>query len=549
MERPAAVRITADGTKAVSDVLKAAKSHVTSQLRALGAKKLAKAYPRPGEPGFDPNPPSIPPPDPVDPAAIAAVTFDLDAFDELEEGAFTDALTQMIEDAEMELLGEVGLDDDQEIVDQVFDDAVQAAKEQAAELVTNIDESTRQMLRDVIANGLQDNIGLDAIIDNIAQSPIFSEDRAELIARTEIRNANERGVLKGLFRARDAGNEMLKEWMLGPNPCEICIENADAGPIPLDDVFPSGDSEPTAHPRCECSITGAMAEPQSESDQGDEDAVEALARFAGATLHKEFDPGEARDEHGEWTSGFGAIATHVSDPANAEKVAGMAKIASGVASDLHYDPALITVSDETKTFELNGKSYNYAGAAFTHDGSGKIVLYATQMNDKTAAGIAAHEIEHQKFQAFMNDYKADYARMEQDPDYLDTKNKDFMRADGTLKEPYAARYPAYQTYTQAMAPGIYDGFSKSDGVSDYSAEYWKGYITPNSGIRSDQAMHETLAEIARLKQEGGSVEHRKLGEDLQGNPAYFRTTAGIGKLDPMWANLYRAVDDNWKRRS
>ena len=46
-----------------------------------------------------------------------------------------------------------------------------------------------------------------------------------------------------------------KSWDGDGEACEeICQPNIDAGWIDIDDDFPSGDQQPTAHPRCDCNI-------------------------------------------------------------------------------------------------------------------------------------------------------------------------------------------------------------------------------------------------------------------------------------------------------
>lgn len=54
-----------------------------------------------------------------------------------------------------------------------------------------------------------------------------------------------------LQEAVDDGDEE-KQWVGGT--CEVCMENADAGWIDIDEDFPSGDDEPPAHPNCACEL-------------------------------------------------------------------------------------------------------------------------------------------------------------------------------------------------------------------------------------------------------------------------------------------------------
>jgi hypothetical protein len=112
-----------------------------------------------------------------------------------------------------------GRDAESDLVDQVNETAVMAAREQAADLVSQVTDSTRDMLRGLIADGLEQNIGLDAIADSIKDAAAFSDERARLIAWTEVADANSRAALEGYRGARDAYSlRIRKGWILGPNP-------------------------------------------------------------------------------------------------------------------------------------------------------------------------------------------------------------------------------------------------------------------------------------------------------------------------------------------
>jgi hypothetical protein len=79
----------------------------------------------------------------------------------------------------------------------------------------------------------------------------FSSVRAGMIAQTE---ANDAYVAGRRAMADEMGMEE-KAWDPDGECCaEVCQPNVDAGWIPIDDDFPSGDPEPTAHPNCDCSI-------------------------------------------------------------------------------------------------------------------------------------------------------------------------------------------------------------------------------------------------------------------------------------------------------
>ncbi len=212
-----------------------------------------------------------------------------------------------------------------------------------------------------------------------------------------------------------------------------------------------------------------------------------------------FNPNEQRDKDGKWTAGDGGrrltldeLDPATSDQAHAENIRRYKLAADQVAKDLGFNPDRIEVSGETKTFELNGKTRLYAGAAFLD--TGKIVIYEPHIAPSSISNVVAHEIGHQKFQKFINDYQADYKRMQEDT--KDVRNKDIdlvMRYDGMLKEPYAEKYPVYQKYTEVMMPSVIDNFAKSDGITSYSEEWWKAWHEQKAN--TSQAMHETIAEM------------------------------------------------------
>jgi plasmid stability protein len=155
-------------------------------------------------------------------------------------------------------------------LEQVNERSVEWAKERAASLVTQIEENTRDMLRDTVAQAIEEGWGAPELAANISASIGFSGDRASTIARTEIIASNNQGNLAAYKDAAAQGINVLKEWLLGDNPCEICEDNAADGPIPVDDEFSSGDDAPAAHPRCECSIGPVLSDETDNQDQEEE---------------------------------------------------------------------------------------------------------------------------------------------------------------------------------------------------------------------------------------------------------------------------------------
>ena len=108
-------------------------------------------------------------------------------------------------------------------------------------------ERLRNVLADEYAAGGDYEDLKDAVKEDYRQ---FSDVRAGMIAQTEMNNAYNAGRKQlGL----DLGfNE--KSWNPDGEACPICLANVAAGWIPINDDFPSGDGEPTAHPNCDCSL-------------------------------------------------------------------------------------------------------------------------------------------------------------------------------------------------------------------------------------------------------------------------------------------------------
>jgi hypothetical protein len=75
-------------------------------------------------------------------------------------------------------------------------------------------------------------------------------ERALAIAQTEM----SRAVATASRQLYEESGVELVEWIVA-DPCDLCQENADVSPIRIGDTFPSGDTEPPAHPNCVCDIS------------------------------------------------------------------------------------------------------------------------------------------------------------------------------------------------------------------------------------------------------------------------------------------------------
>lgn len=263
-DRPASVKAERRVKKLVFEALRKVAKGVAKQVRA-DLDKIAKAK------------------KPKDTADEIAQAADLSAIEAIIPDV-ADEFESVAIDTSTYALAQIGPDATSDLVDQVNEKAVETARQFAAELVGmrydengdlveaaraeyRIDESTRDMIRDTIADGLEENIGTDAIAEAIMDSTGFSEERADLIAHTEIARANSMAAVEGYRGARDdLGVNVKKEWLVSDEPCPICVDNEADGAIDLDDDFSSGDGEPPAHPNCECAISPVVLDGGDESD-------------------------------------------------------------------------------------------------------------------------------------------------------------------------------------------------------------------------------------------------------------------------------------------
>lgn len=162
----------------------------------------------------------------------------------------------------VQLLAEADDDDtnlDFTVTDKVgmtAEEAAAYASAHAGDLVAGLDATTQSAISDAVATGIEDQLGVAGTAQLIKSAvDTMSTSRAQMIASTEMNDAMSQAFLRKL----QINSVQYKQWILGPDPCEVCEDNADASPIPVDEDFPSGDDAPPAHPNCVCAVAGARA--------------------------------------------------------------------------------------------------------------------------------------------------------------------------------------------------------------------------------------------------------------------------------------------------
>ena len=132
--------------------------------------------------------------------------------------------------------------------------AMTYAQKRAALLVKGINDETREQMRGIIEYAIKEKRGIPGLSRDLRnQISNMSKVRSKMIARTETCDALESAFMD---RAKDM-KVTGKEWIV-TDPCPICEENGNAGVIPIDKPFPSGDMRPPAHPNCRCALAPVM---------------------------------------------------------------------------------------------------------------------------------------------------------------------------------------------------------------------------------------------------------------------------------------------------
>jgi uncharacterized protein with gpF-like domain len=141
--------------------------------------------------------------------------------------------------------------------------AVNYLRDYGAKLVTKINETTRETLQTLIAQGAEEGWSYkrtaSEIISRFEEFAIGKpqehiDSRAHLIAITETGNAYEEGNRITAKDLQDAGIEQEKFWSTvgDDRVSDGCRENEDANWIGIDEEFPSGHQRPMRFPGCRC---------------------------------------------------------------------------------------------------------------------------------------------------------------------------------------------------------------------------------------------------------------------------------------------------------
>ena len=246
------------------------------------------------------------------------------------------------------------------------------------------------------------------------------------------------------------------------------------------------------------------------------------------------------------------------------------KKAAEVTKELDFPFTRVEWLEGAPEFEVNGVKMKAAGTAAISEGDkGKIRMYFDQLNETSVVGVMVHEIEHFKFQHALDAYQAETDAMMKDPGPAPDPNAEsypqrrggshaVMNAMGELRPPYDKKYPIYTAMHEAYSKDVM-AFALGDGVSAYSAAYWKEWHSKTGNVATSIAVHETLAEMARIKYVTGKfpehygfspvIRERNEAKPLPEGEIVVPKGEGAKAGTALWRNLYRTVDKLWKERA
>lgn len=133
---------------------------------------------------------------------------------------------------------------------------------EAAWLITQVTDTTKQAVRDALAAGLAAGDGIDALARRIRESDAaFGESRAELIARTETTRVANGAQQESLARyAATEGARVVKTWLATLDSRTRDAHAALHGTtLEIDATFPNGLKAP-GEPNCRCTLIYEITE-------------------------------------------------------------------------------------------------------------------------------------------------------------------------------------------------------------------------------------------------------------------------------------------------
>ena len=135
-------------------------------------------------------------------------------------------------------------------VDPVIANAEFFAQNLSGTLTKNINDTTLKKVRDILAQSVDEQWGLDQLTDALSADRLFGEQRARLIAITETTNVYQGGAEFAMQELRAQGYDAYLVWVTvrDAHVCEICE------PRDGKEQGDGWDQVGSAHPGCRCDV-------------------------------------------------------------------------------------------------------------------------------------------------------------------------------------------------------------------------------------------------------------------------------------------------------
>lgn len=169
------------------------------------------------------------------------------------------SLVQTFKRAGLAAVAEVEVDAGDDITSHLDEAALDFAKERGAELVTSVSRTTRDELRELTSDAVEEGLSPAAFARTIEDAVSFSDDRAMMIARTELAYSHVAGNLEGYKQSGVVGG---KRWIASQDACPLC-EDMDNEEVSLEESFDFDGEEidgPPGHPNCRCDVVAVLNE-------------------------------------------------------------------------------------------------------------------------------------------------------------------------------------------------------------------------------------------------------------------------------------------------
>lgn len=227
-----------------------------------------------------------------------------------------------------------------------------------------------------------------------------------------------------------------------------------------------------------------------------------------------------------------------------------AKSSMGLTDD---ESSFISVQQgDGPPFKVGAEQFSEGG--HYSPGSGEMVVYLDNHKERVLiGGMLAHEVQHSKFRAVMQEYEGEIRKRgeiweqiaaEKSPREADKEMYVNGVTSDRLTPKYAKMFPLYSAMKSSpiiSSENLFQGQGEGPDarkaalvdsgcrVSAYACSYWKEWA--KGTVKTDQAINETLAEVARHHYESG-------------NSSAFRE----GMVVPQeWVDLHKTFIDHYER--